>query len=139
MPMLPSPLAASLYVAIKMAGYAAFASGLNRVWGTRVSAPQFAAGKTLLGFLSGAAYLWVYGFWISSRLDTSTWSELGLWVGAAWPRLVVWLLALKLFYRQQKLPSLGVAALAGVAWSYALDAMMWGLYRVLPGMVWGFC
>lgn len=55
--MIPSPLAAITYTAVKVAGYAAFAWRLNKEVQTPVSPFRFAAGKTALSLAGGFVYV----------------------------------------------------------------------------------
>ena len=34
---------------------------------------------------------------------------------------------------------IAAAVASGTAWSYALDGVMWAIYKVVPGMVMPFC
>ena len=134
--MIPSPLAAGIYTAVKVAGYAAFAYGLNRYGGRSVPPFKFAAAKTALGLAGGVTYLFV----IAPAAQIAESSDLALWIGAIPIRLLVWSIVLAYFYgfRQQPL-LISLAALAGVSWSYCLDGVMSFFYRWLPGMDMPLC
>lgn len=136
MPMIPSPLAAIAYCAVKVVGYAAFARGLNKTMGANVEPNRFGVAKTFLGLVGGLAYL----FAIVPAVGIRENSELSLFIGAIPVRLVVWCIVLALFYGFRARSALMLsAAVAGTAWSYVLDGLMWGIYRVIPGMVMPFC
>lgn len=132
MPMMPGPVAGLTYGAIKIAGYAVFAKVLNRYAEKPVSPLKFGIVKTALGLVGGVAY-----FFLFVREDRS---ELSLLVGVLAVRLFIWATALELFYRanlQRRTKVLAV--LAGTAWSFLPDGVMFLLYRVLPGMDMPFC
>ncbi len=135
MPMIPSVLGVGVYTAVKLGGYAAFAAGLNRVARRDVPVFRFAVVKTLIGLAGGFTYLLVLPALI--RGDPS---DLVLWAGAIPVRLLVWSLVLGWFYGFRVRPGLmSLAVIAGVAWSYALDAVMGALFFRLPGMMMPFC
>ena len=136
MPMIPSPAAALIYAAVKLGGYAIFAHGLNKVAGRAISPIKFSAAKTGLGLLGGITYV----FAVAPALGISEHSDAELFLGAAPLRMSVWLLVLGIFYGFRANPKLtGAAVFVGVAWSYALDGLMWLIYKALPGMVMPFC
>ena len=136
MPMMPSPLAAVVYAAVKIGGYAAFAYGLNKITGRSISPLKFGGAKTALGLVGGITY--VFALVPATGLSDS--SDVALFLGAAPVRLLVWGAALSLFYGFRSNPRLMSAAMfLGVGWSYALDGAMWLVYRILPGMVMPFC
>jgi hypothetical protein len=134
MPMMPSPVAALTYGAVKIAGYALFAKVLNRYTQKPVSPLKFGLVKTAVGLIGGLGYLFLM---YSLREDTS---DAIAFIGALPVRLVVWAIVIKWFYgdgleRRTRV----VATLAGTVWSYVLDGLMALIYRVLPGMVMPFC
>ncbi len=136
MPMIPSALAGIVYAAVKVGGYAAFAYGLNRITDKSASPIKFAGAKTALGLAGGIAYV----FGLASAIGISAESDFLLFVGAAPIRILVWTAMIGLFYGFRANPRLMTAAvLLGVVWSYALDGVMWVIYKVLPGMVMPFC
>lgn len=136
MPMMPSPLAAAVYAAVKLGGYAVFAHGLNKVSGQAVSPLKFAVAKTALGLVGGVAYV----FALAPAMGISEGSDATLFLAAAPVRLLVWGGVLSIFYGFRSNPRLfAVATVLGVGWSYALDGVMWLIYRILPGMVMPFC
>jgi hypothetical protein len=133
--MAPSPLAVAAYAAIKVAGYAAFAHGMNKVLDRKVSLLKFGVAKTAIGFIGGLVYL----FAVFPLLHLQQQSELGFYVGAIPIRLLAWATALSIFYGFRNQPSVvGAAIPLGAVWSYLLDGLM-GLLFVLPGMQMGFC
>jgi hypothetical protein len=134
MPMMPSPVAALTYGAVKIAGYALFAKVLNRYAQKPVSPLKFGLVKTAVGLIGGLGYLFLM---YSLREDTS---DAIAFIGALPVRLVVWAIVIEWFYgdgleRRTRV----VATLAGTVWSYVLDGLMALIYRVLPGMVMPFC
>jgi len=135
MPMLPSAAAAAVYGAIKVAGYGVYAAGLAKYGRSRVHPLVFGVAKTLLGLAAGIAFFSI----LAAYLPPQT-SDLLAWLVAIPIRLAVWLLALHLFFRfGQGWRVWLVAAVLGTVLSYALDGVMWLLYRVLPGMQMPWC
>jgi hypothetical protein len=136
MPMVPSPVAAGVYLAVKVVGYAAFAHALNRVAGQNVRPYRFASAKTLVGLLGGVAYL----FLLLPTFDAAESSDLAIWLGAIPVRLAAWSLVLGLFFGFFRRPGVMLlAVVAGTVWSYVLDGLMSLFYRVLPGMGMPWC
>jgi len=136
MPMVPSPLAGGVYAAVKVAGYAAFAIGLNRVAKKTVSPIKFGLAKTAVGLAGGIGYL----FFIESMFKDSVNSDLALWLWAMPVRLLAWAVVIAFFYGFRERPWLmSAAVIAGTAWSYGLDWLMSFFYRLLPGMEAPFC
>lgn len=136
MPMVPGPLAALTYGAVKVLGYAYFARQLNQRLGVTVSPYKFGFAKTAIGLAGGMAYV----FLLLHTMAGEDVSDLKVFIGAAPVRMLAWSLALALFYRFRGQAGLfGVAVLVGTAWSYVLDGVMWALYKVLPGMVMPWC
>jgi hypothetical protein len=134
--MLPGPLAAGIYASVKIAGYAGFAHGLNRVAARNVPPFKFAVAKTALGLVGGATYL----LGIVPLFESESASDVAVWVGAIPIRLLVWTIALGYFYGFRRRPlSIAVAVPVGVAWSYGLDWLMSFLYRFIPGLAVPFC
>lgn len=132
--MLPSPAAAAVYGAIKVAGYSAYAVVLARYARSRVHPIVFGVAKTLLGFAAGIGFFFV----VAAHLPQA--SDLLAWLVAIPIRLAVWLLALYLFFRfSEGWRALLVAVVLGTVLSYALDGVMWLLYGVLPGMKMPMC
>jgi len=132
--MLPSPAAAAVYGVIKVVGYGVYAAALAKYAGPKVHPAVFGVAKTLLGFAAGIAFFFV----LVEHLPPA--SDLFVWLIAIPIRLAVWVLALHLFFRfGQGWRALLGAAVLGTALSYALDGVMWLLYRVLPGMQMPFC
>ena len=136
MPMMPSPLAALAYGAVKVIGYAYFARYLNQRHGESVSPYKFGIVKTAIGLAGGIAYVSVIAPAIWAQQD----SHWAFFLGAAPIRFVAWCTALAIFYqfRARKAVVAGMAAL-GTIWSYVLDGIMWLIYQILPGMVMPFC
>jgi len=135
MPMVPGPLAALTYGAIKVAGYALFAKGLNRASARSVPALKFGLAKTAIGLVGGLAY--VFAVVLALLPDAAEWR---VYLGALPVRVVAWVIALSLFYRWRERRTLLLGAvLIGVAWSYAIDGVMAMLYKILPGMQMPFC
>jgi hypothetical protein len=133
--MIPSAAAALTYGAVKVAGYALFAKTLNRWAKSPVRPLRFGLAKTALGLAGGLLYLLVIV--PSTPLKGS---DAALFIGVMPIRLLVWGIALKLFYGDHlQLRTILLAVVAGTAWSYALDGVMVLIYRVLPGMVMPFC
>jgi len=136
MPMVPSILAVAVYATIKVVGYAAFGRGVQRVTAQPVAPFKFGFAKTAIGLAGGLLYLFLLVplFQLPSD-DTAL-----LFAGAIPVRLAAWALVIGIFfgYRRQIMLKLLAVGL-GVAWSYGLDALMSGLYRILPGMEMPFC
>lgn len=135
MPMLPSPLAAVTYAAIKVIGYAAFAHGLNNVVGKSVSLLKFGISKIVIGFAAGVTYL----FWVVPHTQIDQHSNSALLLGEVPIRMLAWAVALSIFYGFRTRPMLvSFAVLCGTALSYLLDGIMALLFH-LPGMEMPFC
>jgi hypothetical protein len=135
MPMIPSVFAAAIYGTVKVAGYAAFGSQLNRVAGRTVSPLKFGLVKTAVGLAGGIAYLIFAPNLLG--IDESNWS---IWLGAVPIRLLAWSIVIAIFYGFRDRPGLmTLAVLAGVVWSYVLDGVMALFHRVLPSMNMPFC
>ena len=136
MPMIPSATAAVVYAAVKVAGYAVFARGVNHFSG-RIAPPiKFAFAKTILGLVGGITYVFV----LAPAVGVSEQSDSGLFLGVAPVRALAWFVVLSVFYGLKENPKLIVAiTFCGVLWSYILDGLMWLIYRVVPGMVMPFC
>ena len=136
MPMMPSPLAALAYGAVKIVGYAYFAKALNSAAHRSVSPYRFGVTKTALGLAGGLLYIFV----LLPAFGLRDGSDLQIFLGAIPVRLAAWSVALAIFYSFKHKPVLIAAAVAsGTAWSYALDGVMWAIYKVVPGMVMPFC
>jgi hypothetical protein len=134
--MVPSVLAAAVYAGVKVGGYAAFAHALNKRSKRAVSPLKFAGAKTAIGLVGGITYV----FALAPAAGISESSDAAMFLGAAPVRLAVWGAVLGLFYGFRSRPWLMSAVmLLGVCWSYALDGLMWLIYRILPGMVMPFC
>jgi hypothetical protein len=134
--MLPSPLAALAYGAIKVVGYAYFARRLNGYLGESVSPVKFGIAKTAIGLAGGLLYL----FCMLPAMEVAGASNLIVFLGAAPVRVVAWCVALAVFYgARNRVWVLLTAALIGTTWTFALDGVMWLVYKVLPGMVMPFC
>ena len=129
----PSPLAALAYGAVKVGGYAAAARALNRAVGAAASPVAFGFAKTAIGLVGGIVYVM-----FAAELFQDSGSDLRLYLAAAPVRFVAWAIALSLFYRLRP-RTLVLAASLGTVWSYALDLIMVGIYKVLPGMVMPWC
>ncbi|HEY8025228.1 MAG TPA: hypothetical protein VIF60_11715 [Burkholderiaceae bacterium] len=133
---MPSPLAGLAYAAVKIAGYAAFAHGLNKAMGREVSPFIFGLAKTGLGLVGGVAYLFI----VSMTIGSAHVSDAALFSGAFPFRMLAWFVALALFYGfRQRTALMSGVVIVGVAWSYVLDCVMWVIYKILPGMVMPFC
>ena len=134
--MMPSPLAALAYGAVKIIGYAYFAKGLNLAAGRSISPYRFGVAKTAIGLAGGIAYVFV----LLPAFGLSEGSDLQIFLGAIPVRLVAWSVALAIFYGFKEKPLFIAGAIAaGTAWSYALDGVMWIIYKLMPGMVMPFC
>jgi hypothetical protein len=133
--MVPGPLAAVTYATIKVAGYAGFASVLNRMLGRNVGVWKFGFAKTGIGLVGGLAYF----FAVMAISDDKSWSDAQVYAGALPIRLMAWSVALGLFYGFRDRKGVVMLALvAGVFWSYLLDGVMALVYHV-PGMAMAFC
>jgi hypothetical protein len=136
MPMMPSPVAGLTYAAVKVAGYALFGKALNRYAQTPARPLRFGLAKTAMGLVGGLVYLFLIV--PSTALEHS--SDATLFLGAIPIRLVVWSIAIGLFYGYRgQWRRMVLAVVAGTAWSYALDGVMALIYRILPGMLMPFC
>ena len=134
MPMMPSPVAALTYGAVKVAGYALFAKVLNRYAQKPVAPLKFGLVKTAVGLAGGLAYLFLV---YSMREDTP---DAIVFIGALPVRLIVWAIVIRWFYGDGlERRTMVLAILAGTAWSYVLDGLMALIYRIVPGMVMPFC
>ena len=134
--MIPGPAAALTYAAVKVAGYALFGAALNRYASSPARPVRFGLAKTALGLVGGLLYV----FAIAPLLRLGDSSDATLWLGAIPIRLVMWSIAIRLFYRDRlQSRTMLLAVVAGTAWSYVLDGVMALLYRILPGMVMPFC
>lgn len=135
MPMLPSPLAAATYAAIKVIGYAAFAHGLNKVLGKSVPLLKFGISKTVIGLTAGVIYLFLVVPY--AQIDQN--SNSALLLGAVPIRMLAWAIALSIFYGFRTRPMLiGFAVFLGTALSYLLDGIMALLFH-FPGMEMPLC
>jgi hypothetical protein len=136
MPMFPSPLAAAVLATVKVAGYAGFARALNRKTGQNVAPIKFGAAKTGLGLLGGVVYL----FWLLPVFGAEDMSSAAVFLGAMPVRLLMWSVALRLFYEFQGRRGLIFGGVVlGTIWSYALDGVMWLIYKIVPGMTMPVC
>ena len=136
MPMAPSPLAAGVYVVVKVVGYAVFAHGLNRVTEQQIRPYRFAVAKTLVGLVGGIAYLLV----LLPSIDAGASSTVSVWLGAIPVRLLAWSLVLAFFFGFRNRPGvMSMAVVVGTVWSYVLDGLMSLFYRILPGMDMPWC
>ena len=129
----PSTAAALVYGAVKVVGYTFAAHGLNRILGASVRPVVFGFTKTAIGFLGG----WLFLFAFDDALEESG-SDFLLYAGATLFRLIAWAIVLRLFFKL-KPQRLTLLATAGTVWSYALDVLMWGIYKILPGTVVPWC
>jgi hypothetical protein len=135
MPMMPGPLAALSYCAVKVVGYAFYGKSLNAKLGLAVPPYRFGFGKTAIGLVGGLIYV----FLIAPRFgrDTSDWI---LFLGAAPIRIAAWAIALAFFYKLHKKPLIfAMAIFAGLIWTYFLDGVMWAIYQIVPGMAMPIC
>ena len=136
MPMFPSLLAAAALATVKVTGYAGFARALNRKSGQNVAPMKFGAAKTGLGLLGGVAYL----FWLFPMFGGEGTSDATAFLGVMPVRLLMWSVALRLFYDFRGRHSLILCAVVlGTLWSYALDGVMWLIYTIVPGMTMPVC
>jgi FtsH-binding integral membrane protein len=135
MPMMPSPVAAVTYGAVKVAGYALFARVLNRYAQKPAPPLKFGIVKTAIGLAGGVIYLVLLTYF--TRDDVS---NVETFVGVLPVRLLVWAIVIDRFYRDglQRRTKV-IAIFAGTAWSYVLDGVMALIYRIIPGMVMPFC
>jgi glucose uptake protein GlcU len=135
MPMLPSPVAALTYGAVKVAGYALFARALNRHAQKPAPPLKFGLVKTAIGLVGGVIYVVLFNYF--ARDDVS---DAAMFIGALPVRLIVWAIVINMFYGDGlQRRTMVIAILAGTAWSYVLDGVMMLIYRVIPGMVMPFC
>jgi hypothetical protein len=135
MPMMPGPIAAVSYAAVKIIGYAFFAKRLNATLKQSVSPYGFGWGKTGIGLVGGLIYLFV----IVPRLGGES-SDWVLFLGAAPIRITAWGIALSVFYRLHQKPRIFMLTiLAGLLWTYFLDGIMWAVYQFVPGMTMPLC
>jgi hypothetical protein len=135
MPSAPSPIAALAYGAVKVIGYAYFSSRLNVIVGALVRPYKFGLAKTAIGMVGGITYVFAV-----SRAFPDGISNWSIFLGAMPVRIAAWSVALGIFYGFKVKPRIiTLAVLAGTAWSYALDGVMWVLYKLMPGMVMPFC
>lgn len=134
--MIPGPLAAITYVTVKVVGYAAFARQLNKVTGKNVSPYRFGIAKTMLGLVGGLTYV----FALIPAFGLRESGDLVLFLGVLPMRLFVWSVALGIFYGfRENTVRVCMGVVAGAAWSYVLDGVMWVIYQLVPGMVMPFC
>jgi hypothetical protein len=134
--MIPGPLAALTYAAVKVVGYAGFARGLNQSLDAHVSTFKFGWAKTAIGLVGGLAYL----FLAVPALGVHESSQWVVFAAAAPVRALAWLIALSIFFEWKgRRVALAIAVLAGVIWSYILDGVMVGVYQIIPGMAMPFC
>lgn len=135
MPMMPGPLAVITYTAVKVAGYAGFAHWLNRQTGTNVPVWKFGAAKTAIGLAGGLLYFLIM---MTVFADVEL-SDTQAYLGALPFRLLAWMATLAVFHAfRDRAGSMKLALIAGVLWSYILDAMM-AIFYHLPGMAMGVC
>lgn len=142
MPLLPSPLGLLPFVGIKLAGYTAFATRLDRRYqGLPSSAERSAQGpprplvvgaiRTGIGILCGVGYALVLGLLFADSLP-----ELGLFVALAPLRALEWALVIGKLYdpalRHKRL--LARSCTEGTLLSYALDVPAFGIWFLLPGV-----
>lgn len=133
--MLPGPLAAATYAAVKIVGYAGFANGLNRILARNISVWKFGLAKTAIGLAFGLIYIFVI---VGSSIIGAL-TETQIFIGAVPIRFIAWSLTLALFYGFRDRPvTICLVLVTGVMWSYILDGVMTILYR-LPGMTMPFC
>ena len=131
----PSPLAFAAYTAIKVAGYVAFAHGMNKVLGRQVPLLRFGVVKTGLGLCGGLIYL----FLVLPEMQSYSHSGLAIYAGFIPFRLLAWTIAASIFYGFRQRPQLITAAIfVGTAYSFLLDFSM-ELIGQLPGMSMPFC
>lgn len=136
MPMMPSPVAALTYAAVKVAGYALFGKALNRYAQEPTRPLRFGLAKTAIGLVGGLVYLFLIV--PNTALEHST--DARVFVGAIPIRLAVWSIAIWIFYGYHgQWRRMSIAVVVGTAWSYVLDGVMALIYRVLPGMLMPFC
>jgi hypothetical protein len=132
--MVPGPLAAITYGAIKVAGYAGFGYWLNGQLDSKVRIWKFGLAKTAIGLVGGLGYLFIVMSAFGDRMSESL-----AFAGAIPVRAVAWTIALSLFYRLRDKPFLMLIVVsAGVLWSYILDGAMM-LICHLPGMAMPLC
>lgn len=135
MPMLPGPLAVITYTAVKLAGYAGYACWLNRQLGKSVPVWKFGMAKTAIGLAGGLLYVLI----MMTMFEDARLSDTQAYIGALPFRLLAWIVALALFYGfRERAVFMAAALIAGVVWSYILDAMMAIVYHV-PGMAMAVC
>lgn len=133
MPFGGSLLGAAYFTGVKLIGYSAAGSFLNRRLETEAPHPiAFGAARTAIGVGFGIGYATLLSSWAIGRAEA--WFLLGLIP----LRVLEWLLVLWVFYRRA--PTLdarrtGLVA-AGVAWSFVLDIPAIFAMFVLPGGFW---
>lgn len=121
------------YAGVKLAGYCAGASYLNRQFPDRKANPFFAgAARTLIGFTAGAASVALLSLVAVPRGE---WLFLVFLIPV---RIGEWLLLLWLFYRKptwdrRKMLYLSIQ---GMAWSFLLDIPAIIAVFTLPGGMW---
>jgi hypothetical protein len=129
MPMIPS-FAAFTYGAIKLGGYALYAYWLNRRFKSNVSPFNFALVKTFVGFVAGWGFLS-----LGSNLPQELQSNFAFWLSALPLRLFAWLLVIGYFYKSKSTYlQLLLYSVLGIVITYSLDLVMFGLFKLLPGM-----
>jgi hypothetical protein len=135
MPMMPGPLAAITYTAVKVVGYAGFAYWLNRRTGKDVPVWKFGAAKTAIGLAGGLLYFLL----MMTVFGDAKLSDTQAYIGALPFRLLAWIAALALFYGfRDRAGFMKLALIAGVLWSYILDGVM-AIFYHLPGMAMAVC
>ena len=135
MPMVPGPAAAVVYTTLKVAGYGLYSMAVAKALHQRNRPILFGFAKTGLGLGAGLLLLGIV-----VRYDLHDVGDFTVLALVAPVRFLIWLLVLKLFFDfRGKVHLALIAALAGTALSYALDGVMWMLYRVVPGMELPFC
>lgn len=136
MPMIPSVLAVAVYATVKVVGYSAFGRGGQRFTSQPVKAHKFGLTKTGIGLVGGVPHLLV----LIPLLQLPSHDTAFLFISAIPIRLAAWALTIGIFFGYRHRPGLKVLAVGlGVVWSYVLDFLMAGLYRILPGMEMPLC
>lgn len=131
MPFGPEPMGLVYFAAVKLAGYSAAGYRLNKLCSTTQPHPAlFGLARTGLGLVAGVSFAT-----LSLRLGLEGDGPL-FYVALAPVRLGEWLLILRLFYRTMSEDRRLNCALAGSAWSYALDLPAIFAVFALPGGAW---
>jgi hypothetical protein len=124
-----------VYMAIKVLGYAGFASLLNHSMHSAIPVWTFGAAKAVIGLVFGLVYLGLF----APELDLDKLNGLDLYLAALPVRLVAWVVTIDLFLGLSKRPLEHIGAvLVGTAWTFGMDWLL-DLVDLLPGVRLAFC